>query len=29
LKIYVTPSIDFSKLEEVLVLASSDDSEGE
>jgi rod shape-determining protein MreC len=29
LKIYVTPSIDFSKLEEVLVLASSDDKEGE
>lgn len=29
LKIYVTPSIDFSKLEEVLVLASSDDTEGE
>ncbi len=29
LKIYVTSSIDFSKLEEVLVLASSDDSEGE
>jgi rod shape-determining protein MreC len=29
LKIYVSPSIDFSKLEEVLVLASSDDDEGE
>jgi rod shape-determining protein MreC len=29
LKIYVSPSIDFSKLEEVLVLISNDEDEGE